>query len=66
MIENRCRCGMPTACGQSWCRRCIDVRDREMGHCMLRIRQGTGLDLTSAETEQLMLEYLERRTNGKA
>ncbi len=67
MKEIRCRCGMPAVFGQFWCERCLDIRDREMDHCMIRIRLGTRLELSSQDVKDLMLSYLKRSTtDGKA
>lgn len=49
-----------------WCKSCMEIRDREVMHCMVRIRLATGLELTTRETERLVQSYFERRyDNGK-
>lgn len=65
MEANKCRCGMPAVCGQDWCRRCLAVRDREVMHCQLRIRSGTGIDLSCADVNRLILSYFKEEEYEK-
>lgn len=65
MDQNRCKCGRPAACGKAWCRRCLGVRDREMTHCMVRIRLATGLELSREDSEKLAQSYFKRRGNNE-
>ena len=55
-----CRCGKPAPAGQDWCKSCMEIRNREVLHCLVRIRMATRLELTSKETETLMQSYFER------
>lgn len=56
---DRCACGRWKDAEQDWCDRCLQIRDRALMHCIARIRIDTGLKLSSEETKDLILSYLE-------
>lgn len=41
------------------------VKDREMTHCMVRIRLATGLELSREDSEKLAQSYFKRRGNNE-
>ncbi|MFR9297752.1 hypothetical protein [Emergencia timonensis] len=43
-----------------WCRDCMETRDREVMHCIIRIRLATGLELNRDDSEKLILSYFRK------
>ena len=55
-----CRCGKPAMQESDWCRDCMETRDREVMHCIIRIRLETGLELNRDDSEKLILSYFRK------
>lgn len=56
---DRCACGAFKDGDADWCDSCLQIRDRALMHCIVRIRIDTKLALSAEDTRDLMLSYLE-------
>ena len=59
-MDQKCRCGNRIPPGSAWCSRCSEIRDREVMHCIVRIRLATRLELSRQNTDALIMTYFEK------